>query len=162
MNRKVIQVLVGLMMAACLSPVWAEEAVPKVDAGMKAVAATTEAVAEKADAAASKADAATTAVKEVKVDLEAAAKAYTGKCASCHGKDLKGSPTMAKMFKVDAAALNLVDEGTLAKTDEELTKITADGLNKMPAYKSKLKPEEIAAQVAYIRSLAPKAEPKAQ
>lgn len=63
---------------------------------------------------------------------------------------------MAKMFKVDAAALNLIDAGTQAKTDEELNKITTNGMNKMPSFKTKLKPEEVTAQVSYIRSMAPK------
>ncbi len=84
------------------------------------------------------------------------ASTYAAKCASCHGKDGKGNPAMAKMFKVDLAALDLVDKDSLAKSDGELAKLTADGLNKMPAYKGKLTDGDIAAVVAYIRALAAK------
>lgn len=87
------------------------------------------------------------------------AKLYAQKCASCHGKDGKGAPSMAKMFKVDIALLDLVDEATLKKKDEELDALTAKGLNKMPAYADKLKAEEISALTKYFRSLAP-AKPK--
>jgi len=35
---------------------------------------------------------------------------YDAKCAGCHGKDAKGNPGMAKMFKVDPSALNLTSD----------------------------------------------------
>ena len=38
-------------------------------------------------------------------------------------------------------------------TDEELADVIARGKNKMPAYGKTLKPDEIKAMVAYIRSL---------
>ncbi len=82
-----------------------------------------------------------------------AGKTYAAKCASCHGKDGKGNPAMGKVLKVDVAALNVIDEPTLAKTDVELAKITTDGSGKMPAYKGKLTGAEITELVAYIRSL---------
>jgi len=87
---------------------------------------------------------------------EDAAKIYAAKCAACHAKDGKGNPAMAKVFKVEPAVLDLTGESTQKHTDEELVKITADGLNKMPAYKTKLSEDEIKAQVAHIRSLAAK------
>ena len=77
---------------------------------------------------------------------------YLSKCGSCHGKDGKGNAAMTKAFKVELAALSLVDEATLAKTDEELVKVTMDGLNKMPAYKGKLTEAEVAAIVGYLRA----------
>lgn len=79
---------------------------------------------------------------------------YGQKCASCHGKDGKGAASMAKMFKLDIAALDLTDKATLDKKDEELDKITAKGVGKMPAYETKLKAEEIKSLTTYIRSLA--------
>jgi cytochrome c6 len=87
---------------------------------------------------------------------EAAAKVYAAKCKSCHGADGKGNPAMAKAFKIDPALLSLVGPEVQKHTDEELIKITTDGENKMPAYKGKLTEAEIKAQVAHIRSLAPK------
>ncbi len=86
-----------------------------------------------------------------------AAATYAKSCASCHGKDGKGNPKMAKALKVDIMALDLTDAATRAKPDAALIKVTADGVGKtMPAYGKKLKPEEIAALIAYVRTLAPK------
>ncbi|MBK8576088.1 MAG: cytochrome c [Elusimicrobia bacterium] len=79
---------------------------------------------------------------------------YNQKCASCHGKDGKGTASMAKMFKVDIALLDLTDKATLDKKDDVLDGITAKGVAKMPGYETKLKPEQIKALTAYFRSLA--------
>lgn len=87
-----------------------------------------------------------------------AAKLYAGKCSSCHGKDGKGSAAMAKMFKADPAEMNLTSEGAAKTSDADLTKVMVEGRNKMPAFKGKLKDEEISALVAFIRGLAPKPE----
>ena len=88
---------------------------------------------------------------------DAPAKLYTAKCAMCHGKDFKGNPAMAKMFKLEPSALSLVSKEVQAKKDADLTEIVKKGKNKMPALGEKLKPEEIAGLIAYIRSSAPKA-----
>jgi len=82
-------------------------------------------------------------------------KIYDTKCASCHGPDHKGKPSMAKVFKVDPLVLDLTDEATTSKSDEALTKITTDGIGKMPAYKTKLTSEEIKSIVAFMRFVAP-------
>ena len=88
-----------------------------------------------------------------KVDPVAAA--YKSKCASCHAKDAKGNPAMAKMFKVKPEAMNLVDEDTLEKKDEDLAKTIEKGKGKMPAFtKGKLKDVSVADLIAYLRSLA--------
>ncbi|MBI4051351.1 MAG: cytochrome c [Elusimicrobia bacterium] len=79
-------------------------------------------------------------------------KIYGAKCASCHGKDGKGNPAMAKMFKVDNAALDFTDD-TAGDTEENLRVLISKGKNKMPAYEGKIKVEEVDALVAYIRSL---------
>lgn len=78
---------------------------------------------------------------------------YSSKCASCHGKDGKGNPAMSKVFKVDSAALNLADDSTLGKKDEELAEVTAKGKGKMPAFAGKMKPEEIDDVVAFVKSI---------
>src|ERR1035438_65778 len=77
------------------------------------------------------------------------AQIYAAKCASCHAKDGKGNPAMGKVFKVDPAVLDLVKKESLAKSDADLAKIVADGLNKMPAYKGKLTDADIAAVITY-------------
>jgi cytochrome c6 len=84
---------------------------------------------------------------------EAAKKEYAKSCASCHGKDGKGNPAMAKVFKVESAALDLVDDGTIGKTDAELVTTISEGRNKMPAYKGKVSDSMIAEIVGYLRSL---------
>ncbi|MBI4056248.1 MAG: c-type cytochrome [Elusimicrobia bacterium] len=91
--------------------------------------------------------------KPASVDLAAAAKLFGGKCATCHGKDAKGSPVMVKMFKADPAVMNLTSEKTLGETDEALFTVISKGRGKMPAYGGKIKDEEIHSLIAYLRSL---------
>lgn len=88
-------------------------------------------------------------------------KLYDTKCASCHGKDLKGNATMAKMFKVEPSLMDLTTSVTGAKSDDELVKLTTKGVGKMPGYEKSLKPTEIMGLVKYIRSVTPqKTQPK--
>ena len=70
-------------------------------------------------------------------------------CVSCHGKDGKGNPAMAKVF--GEKGLDLTKE--TQKSDEQLMKVIADGEGKMPPFKS-LSKDEQKQVVAYIRSLA--------
>lgn len=81
---------------------------------------------------------------------------YNSKCASCHGKDGKGNPAMAKMFKVEPAVLDLTTKAVQDKKDEELNALTANGKGKMPAYKGKVSDADIAALTAHIRSFVKK------
>ena len=79
---------------------------------------------------------------------------YDSKCAMCHGTD-----GVAKEMWAKKGARNFNDPAWQAeKTDEQLVKDTTDGIpdKKMPAYKDKLKAEEIDAIVKHIRTLAPK------
>lgn len=78
---------------------------------------------------------------------------YDKKCAICHGADGVAKPMWAK-----EGAKNFNDPAWLKSvSDETMTKAIADGVpgKKMPAYKDKLTPEEIAGVVKHIRSLAP-------
>jgi cytochrome c6 len=88
------------------------------------------------------------------VFAEDAATLFNSKCASCHGKDGKGNPSMSKVFKVEDSALDLTDGATLGKSDDELNGITAKGSGKMPAYEGKIQPADIAALTAHSRKLA--------
>jgi mono/diheme cytochrome c family protein len=56
---------------------------------------------------------------------------------------------MGKAMKLRALASPEVQK----QSDAELTKVTADGKGKMPAYKGKMTDAEIAAVVAHIRSM---------
>src|SRR5262245_31616447 len=77
---------------------------------------------------------------------------YTAKCQICHSAD--GSPKPA--LKVTA---NFKDPAWhKARTDEQLVAAIRDGKpgTTMTAFKDRLTPEQIAAVVAYIRTLAPR------
>lgn len=78
---------------------------------------------------------------------------YNRKCAMCHGGDGVAREMWAKQ-----GAKNLNDLGwQKATNDEAIAKIITDGMTakKMPGFKDKLKPEEIAAIVKHIRTLKP-------
>jgi len=75
---------------------------------------------------------------------------YKQKCAACHGADGKGDTPAGKNTKVRSFG----DPEVAKQSDDELAGIIEKGKNKMPAYGKSLKPDEIKAIVAYIRSLA--------
>ena len=85
----------------------------------------------------------------VPVAMADGAATFKGKCAMCHGADGKGQTPMGKNMKL--ADMGSADVQKLS--DAELTKITADGKGKMPAYKGKLTDAQIAEVVAHIRTL---------
>jgi mono/diheme cytochrome c family protein len=68
---------------------------------------------------------------------------YKAKCAACHGANAEGKPAMKTAPLKDSAA----------KSDDELTTTITNGKNKMPAYKDKLKPDDIKALVTEIKGL---------
>lgn len=84
---------------------------------------------------------------------------YKAKCASCHGKDGKGNPAMAKMFKVEPAALDLTAKAVQEKTDEDLAKLIAGGKGKMPAFKAKLSEVRVKELLKYLRSFTQQGKP---
>jgi cytochrome c6 len=74
---------------------------------------------------------------------------YKQKCAVCHGADGKGDTPAGKNTKVRSFS----DPEIAKQSDDELASVIEKGKNKMPAYGKSLKPDEIKAMVAYIRSL---------
>jgi cytochrome c6 len=76
------------------------------------------------------------------------ASTFKAKCAACHGTGGKGDAPAGK--SLGAADLTKV---AAAKSPAELKAVIQDGKGKMPAYGKSLKPEEIDAMVAYIKSL---------
>jgi mono/diheme cytochrome c family protein len=72
-------------------------------------------------------------------------------CVSCHGKDGKGNPAMAKVL--GEKGLNLTAKEVTQKSDEQLLKVIAEGSGKMPAQKS-LSKDEQKQVLSYVRSLA--------
>lgn len=75
---------------------------------------------------------------------------YKQKCAACHGADGKGDTPAGKSMK----ARSFADPDVAKTSDDDLAGIIEKGKGKMPAYAKSMKPDEIKAMVAYIRSLA--------
>jgi cytochrome c6 len=67
---------------------------------------------------------------------------FAQKCASCHGKDGKPSAVGQKMGAKDLTAVK--------ESEKELEGIITNGKGKMPAYKEKLTPDQIASLAKYI------------
>lgn len=77
---------------------------------------------------------------------------YDKLCASCHGKDGKGNPAMAKAM--GEKGLNIVGKDTQAKNDAALLKVIVQGAGKMPASGKNLSKQEQSDVLSYTRSLA--------
>ncbi|MDE2491204.1 MAG: c-type cytochrome [Elusimicrobia bacterium] len=93
--------------------------------------------------------------------LEAGRGIFTANCTACHGNDAKGKQVMANAFGVKKSVMDLTT-ALADKTDAEVIKIVTEGLNgKMPPFKGKLDEAKLKDVVAYVRSLAPKTEKKA-
>ena len=75
---------------------------------------------------------------------------YKAKCASCHGAN-GDAQTSAIGKKMNLRHLGSPE--VQKQTDAELYAWTADGKNKMPAYKDKLSDADIKALVAFMLTL---------
>lgn len=74
---------------------------------------------------------------------------FEQKCAICHGKDGVAKPA-------GKGSKNFNDPAFQKEwTADAISKIVTEGKGKMPAYRSKLQPEEIAAIAAHVKTLAP-------
>jgi cytochrome c6 len=78
-----------------------------------------------------------------------AEKIYKTHCALCHAPDGSGSSPSGKALKAEDLRSDVVQK----KSDAELTAAVTNGKGKMPAFGKKLKPDQIAQLVAYIRAL---------
>jgi mono/diheme cytochrome c family protein len=78
-----------------------------------------------------------------------AEKTYKTNCVLCHAPDGSGSSPSGKALK----AQDLRSDAVQKKSDAELTASITQGKGKMPAFAKKLKPDDIAQLVAYIRAL---------
>ena len=75
---------------------------------------------------------------------------YANNCARCHGGDGTGQTTMGQMTE----APNLTDSAwQRGKSTSRMVASVVNGRGQMPAFKKKLSRQEIAAAVAYIRTL---------
>ena len=78
-----------------------------------------------------------------------AEKIYKTNCVLCHAPDGSGSSPSGKALKAQDLRSELIQK----KTDDELAAVITTGKGKMPAFGKKLKPDQIAQLVAYIRAL---------
>ena len=75
---------------------------------------------------------------------------FAKQCAACHGPDGKGNAKMAAQLKVTIPAL----AAAAAKSDAELLKLLSEGKKPMPSFEKKLNKDELAAVLAYAKTLA--------
>ncbi|SEF44123.1 cytochrome c6 [Bryocella elongata] len=80
---------------------------------------------------------------------QAGADTYKSKCMMCHAADGSGSTPAGKSM----GAIPFASAALVKTSDADLIAATTNGKGKMPAYKSKLTAPEIAAVVAYVRTL---------
>ncbi len=74
---------------------------------------------------------------------------YKAKCALCHGANGAGDTPSGKSMKVRDLRSDVVQK----QTDIELTKTISGGKGKMPPYGKQLSNADIAAVIAFIRTL---------
>ena len=75
---------------------------------------------------------------------------YTANCVRCHGADGAGRTRMAEMVEPP----DMTDPAwQRARSNARMVASVADGRGQMPAFKKKLSRQEIAASVAYVRTL---------
>jgi cytochrome c oxidase cbb3-type subunit 3 len=75
---------------------------------------------------------------------------YANNCARCHGGDGTSQTTMGRMTE----APNLTDAAwQRGKSTSRMVAAVANGGGQMPSFKKKLSRQDIAAAVAYIRTL---------
>jgi mono/diheme cytochrome c family protein len=74
---------------------------------------------------------------------------YAKHCEGCHGPNGEGGPvkTPEKQIKVPS----LKAPHAVRHTDDQLVKMITNGEEEMPAFKEKLKPEEITEMVRFVR-----------
>ena len=74
---------------------------------------------------------------------------YKSKCATCHGPNGVGDTPAGRSMKVTSLKAASVQK----KSDVKLTKIISGGSPKMPAYGKQLSTADIAAVIAFIRTM---------
>lgn len=82
-------------------------------------------------------------------ELAAVRPIYAETCARCHKLDGEGGPTEVRGKKLNVPSLK--KGHALKHTDEEFAKQISEGGDGMPAFKDRLKPEQIKDLVRFIR-----------
>jgi len=78
------------------------------------------------------------------------AKAFKTNCVLCHSANGSGDSAAGKALK----AKDLRSEEVQKQADAALVEVITKGKGKMPAFSTKLQPEDIKKMVAYVRELA--------
>lgn len=76
-------------------------------------------------------------------------KIYTDKCVLCHKDNGEGGEVDIEGDKFKVPSFK--NEKVAALDDKKYTRVIEEGDDKMPAFKNKLKPEEIAGLIKFIR-----------
>ena len=76
---------------------------------------------------------------------------YAKNCEACHGPNAEGG--LAKVDNKQIKVPSLKSDHAIKHDDAKLTKTITNGEEEMPAFKDKLKPEEINLMVRYIRKV---------
>ncbi|HYH86707.1 MAG TPA: cytochrome c [Pyrinomonadaceae bacterium] len=88
--------------------------------------------------------------KKSRSQISKGRRVYAANCARCHGGDGMGKTTMGEMTE----APNLSDaEWQSRRSTSRMVASVANGRGQMPAFKKKLSKQDIAATIAYIRTL---------
>jgi cytochrome c6 len=74
---------------------------------------------------------------------------FKSKCQMCHGADGVGATPAGKIAKI----VSFKDPSVINAPDADLITIVKNGKNKMPAFSTKLTDDQIAAVLAYVRTL---------
>jgi cbb3-type cytochrome c oxidase subunit III len=82
--------------------------------------------------------------------LERGREVYTANCGRCHGADGQGHTRMAEMVEPPDMSDPAWQRGR--STSRMIASVT-NGRGQMPAFKKKLSKQDIAAAVAYVRTL---------
>jgi cytochrome c6 len=76
---------------------------------------------------------------------------FKSHCAMCHGADGAGNTPMGKMEHI----VDLHSAQVQSMTEAQLETVIENGKGKMPAFKTKLKPEQIKDLASYIKGMKP-------
>jgi len=77
------------------------------------------------------------------------AKIFKANCTLCHSDDGSGNSPTGKALK----AKDLRSDEVQKQSDGELAAVITKGKGKMPAFGSRIKPDDVKSLVAYIREL---------
>ena len=74
---------------------------------------------------------------------------YQKNCEGCHSETGEGGNVKVENKQIKVPSLK--SDHAMKRTDEQLTKMITNGEEQMPAFKDKLKPEEITDMVKFVR-----------